>query len=199
MHPLPADLILHVLSFLPLPELYQLFRKAQSQYLYFLCKQHLLVRIKQQAWSLALYTSPAYFSILCNRDVVSSIPSIARLNCTAYCSQSESLRFAAAEPCFELPSDLESQSIRIYCLQWSIIPHEDSRHGLVKLVWQHGDQKRQLSEDVWIQYKCGYSSNQDTIYHTQAKYTTFMPQMKRTFQIIAIQVSLDWLRKGLLI
>ncbi|KAI9481048.1 MAG: hypothetical protein EXX96DRAFT_565176, partial [Benjaminiella poitrasii] len=154
---LSADIISHILTFLPLSSLCYLLDQEErtSYYLVFLCKHELLSRVKRERWTIKFFTPSAYFAILCNRDMISSTVPLASLSCVGFCSRSEYLRFETLnDNYFELSSntddgELEFKLMRIYCSQWiNLFTEDDSRGKQIKLVWQEGEQTLILAVSV---------------------------------------------------
>lgn len=221
MFTLPADVLLHIFSFLPLSDLCHLLKKTSQArpeeharlLLNFYVKQVLLARIKHERWDIVLDTPSNYFAILCNRQMQMSARPIARLQCVGYSSKCEHLRFEINDDtaCFEMTDDeIEFQSMRIYCAQWFNLFKEDDRSGQIKLLWREGDQTKQIDDDLVIGYRCTKmvsasaednctlcSSNNRCNKH--AFISTPSGLNKRFLQVYSIRVSLDWLRQGLII
>lgn len=212
---LPADVILHIFSFLPLSDICHLLKKTSQarpeqqsrQLINFYIKQVLLARMKRDKWNIILQTPSSYFGLLCNRDM--SCQPIAKLTCVGYNSATEYLRFESIDPywSFELDEEIEFQTMRIYCSQWFNLFKEDDRSGQIKLIWRQGDQTKQVDDDLWIGYKCTKSIMENDCKYCQtnnrcnkhAFISTPTILKKRFLQVQSIRVSLDWLRQGLIL
>lgn len=208
---IPADIILHVFSYLPLSDVCLLLKKnnATDQLLQFYLNHVLLSRIKHGQWNLILHTPSTYFAILCNRDISTTVTPISKLTCVGYNSQSEIIRFETVENSYQIEisdEELEFQSIRIYCSQWFNLFHEDDKSGQIKLIWREGNQTKQLG-DMFINYTCSTKKDsaggcdQCKIYHRCSRHaflSTPTATKKRILEIHNIHVSLDWLKQGLI-
>lgn len=213
MFSLPAEIILHIFTYLPLSDICQLLRHSQqSQRFRNLTKRVLLSRVKHQRWTLAVLTPHAYFALLCNREITTADTGM-QLVCVGYDSQLEYLRFeppSTASTVFELLDDeLEFQSMRLYCSQWIKLHTEHDRHGQIKLLWRPGEHSKTVNEDVSIRYHCSSQSadqqhecrfcKQNNRCNKHAFTSTSTRLKTRQFEIKSIRVSLNWLRQGLMI
>lgn len=210
---LPADIILHIFSFLPLSDICHIIKTCpDSQHiLRVYLKQALLSRAKHDKWSVILHTPPTYFAILCNRDIQTSVTPIAELTCIGYNSQADYLRFETLlNNSYQLEitdEELEFQSMRIYCAQWfNLSINENSHQGQVKLAWREGDQTKQIG-DMIICYKCTKveGSAEDCEFckrynrcSRHAFLSTPTKSIKKMMQINSIRVSYEWLKRGLI-
>jgi hypothetical protein len=206
---IPADIILHIFSYLPLSDVCLLMKKTRNSdpLLQFYLKRDLLTRVKREEWDIVLHSPATYFAILCNRHVSALVKPIAELTCTSYNSQSEYLRFETLNS-YEMEisdEEIEFQSIRIYCSQWFNLSKEDDKNVQIKLVWRQGDQTKQIG-DMFINYKCTKKESAEGC--DQCKYchrcrrhaflsTPTNTQLK-ILQIQSIRVSLNWLQQGLI-
>lgn len=213
---LPTDIILHILSFLPLSDICHLLTSTSSSnarlsqchnILNFYIKQVLLARVKREAWSIVLYTPATYFAILCNRDMLALSNPIAKLTCVGYNSSSEYLLFQTKNHPFDFElseqgEELEFQSMRIYCSQWPNLFREDDKSGHIRLCWRQGEQTKQLDENLWIKYQCtkkamvSAEQEENSRCNKQASSATVQ---KRLLQIHSMRVSLEWLKQGLIV
>ncbi|KAI7905319.1 uncharacterized protein BX663DRAFT_502437 [Cokeromyces recurvatus] len=215
---LPADIISNIFTFLPLSCVHQLLEegKKSSCYLTFLSKRELLSRVKRESWTIKFYTPSAYFAILCNRDIIPSTAPLASLNCVGFCSRSEYLRFETFnENYFELSSniddgELEFKLVKIYCSQWiNLFTEDDNRGKQIKLVWQEGDQRKQLTEDLSIHYRCILTTTSNELnpcIHCKENnrcykhiFTNSLNKQIKKMKIQTVHVSLNWLNQGLLV
>ncbi|KAG1117011.1 hypothetical protein G6F42_013546 [Rhizopus arrhizus] len=199
---LPADVLLHILSFLPLPCLYRLIKTPPFGKCHTLIKQELMNRIKRDKWTLSFYSPSAYFAMLCNKEMIASTAPIATLTCKGYCSQSEHLRFETCHPAhFRLSDeDLQFETMSINCSHWINMFKEDDT---IKLPWRQGEQAKEPHKGICIRYNCQLDNHQDcTVCNSQSRcqkhtFTNLMPTTTtKLFQITSVQVSLNWIRRG---
>lgn len=195
MFRLPTDLILHILSFLPLQDLCLL---SQQQSLNFYVNPVLLSRIKQDRWSLILQTPAVYFGLLCNRDMP-SLP-IATLTCVGYNSLTQLLRFESTDT-VEIN---ETQSIKIYCKQWRNLLDEEKLANQMKLVWRLGNHTKQVDKGITVGYNCITSEVETKCKlclptnrcNKHAFMSTPTACKKNLVQVYSARVSLDWIMQG---
>ncbi|KAF1801121.1 hypothetical protein FB192DRAFT_1384156 [Mucor lusitanicus] len=203
---LPADVMLHILSFLPLPCLCQLLRTPPFAGCFPLIKQELMSRIKRDRWTLSFYHPSAYFAMLCNKEMIASTVPMATLTCKGYCSQSEYLRFETCYPpssttTFQLSDeDIQFETMSIYCSHWIKMFKEDDT---IKLPWRQGSQTKEPHKGICIRYHCQLDNHQNcTVCDSKSRcqkhtFTNVMPTTTtKVFQITSVQVSLHWIRRG---
>ena len=199
---LPADIILHILSFLPLSSICQLIKTPPFASCRMLIKQELMNRIKRDKWTISFYKPSAYFAILCNKEMLASTIPITTLVCRGYCSRSEYLRFETLDSNYFQLSDeeLQFETMSIYCSHWINMFKEDDT---IKLLWKQGEQVKKPHKGICIHYNCQLNNLQNCAicnYKSRCQKHTFTNTMPttttKTFQITSIQVSLNWIRRG---
>lgn len=192
---IPTDIILSVLSHMRLTDLCRLLEQstghdAFSHY----CQCVLQSRAKTQAWELALYTPAGYMVALCNPECQTKL---ARFRCVGYDTHEASLRFTPicdTEFCVQ-----DEPELKLACLQW--LRYQEHEMTSVPLCWKEGDHTIDNGWGVCIQYHCSSQTRRD---HArlcrscgQGHAGSATPRHCLRIQFTQIQVTFDWLRRGL--
>jgi hypothetical protein len=189
MKGLPFDVVLHILGFLSVSDLARLIPEGDQRW-QLGCKKVLLSRVKQESWQFELYSSIAYFAMLCNPCVKKTA---ANLICKGYnsCTYPEYLRFETTSidngiVLFDKPT----LSLVMYCRYWQYPFSEEDPEGMLSLDWHKGHQTYKTPH-LSLDYICSTATCEACL--DQCNHP---PLLK--MKINRIMVSLDWFRQRMI-